>query len=61
MTKVLLILFLLIRNIFGLVRDEMVLYPELLKTSVNIWAGNDYIDYNPDQNSGSVYIEAPVE
>lgn len=54
----LLILFLLIKNLYGLLRDGMLLYPEFLKTSANIWEGNDYIDYNPDQNHGIVFVEA---
>ena len=57
---VLFILFLIVKNIFGYIRDGMNLYPELIKTSGNIWAGNDYIDYNPDQNYGTVLIEAPL-
>lgn len=39
----------------------MNLNPELLKTGDNIWAGNDYIDYNPDQNYGIVKVEAPLD
>lgn len=38
----------------------MLLYPEFLKTSANVWEGNDYIDYNPDQTHGIVYVEAAV-
>lgn len=58
---VLLILFLIIKNIFAYIRNGMNLNPELLKTGDNIWAGNDYIDYNPDQNYGIVMVEAPLD